>query len=319
MTLTPLPMAACRQAAFLPLLFLLPAEADPGSGTASGAEEVRWGAEGHRMAARAAVETLPLEMPAFFRAAEDALVWLNPEPDRWRGGPFRELDERWRYDHYVDLENIPAGVLEASRHRWEFFEKLLDAGVDNPKQSVGFAHFTILELHQRLVQGFVRWRGEADPHVRRLLEARIVDDAGILGHFVTDVSQPHHTTVHFNGWDESRAPNPEGFTTDRDVHARFESRFVRAHVRYDDVRARVTEPARSHQPDVRGAVVAYIQGSNDRVVELYRIERDHGFDPGLPPHPEARAFAADRLAAGAAMLRDLWWTAWVASEGGHDG
>jgi hypothetical protein len=291
-----------------------PLQAAPDGFGAAVEEPVRWGVRGHEMAARAAVETLPREMPAFFRAAGDALVWLNPEPDRWREREFREMDERWRYDHYVDLENIPPGVLEASRDRWEFFENLLEAGVDNPKVTVGFSHFTILELYQRIVNSFARWRTTEDTYVRRLLEARIVDDAGILGHFVTDASQPHHTTIHFNGWDEGRVPNPGGYTTDSDFHARFESWFVAAHVSYEDVRSRVTVPPRSLADDVRDAVVTYIQASNHQVEELYRIDRDHGFHPDQPADPVSLAFAAERIAVGAEMLRDLWWTAWVASE-----
>jgi hypothetical protein len=298
------------------VVLLLPAlAAAPPGPPGAGPWPVPWGADGHEMAARAAVEALPQEMPAFFRASGDALVWLNPEPDRWREGEFREMDERWRYDHYVDLENIPEGVLERSRDRWEFFQNLLEAGVDNPKVAVGFSHFTILELYQRMVNSLARWRLADDPHVRRLLEARIVDDAGILGHFVTDASQPHHTTIHFNGWDESRVPNPGGFTTDRQFHARFESWFVRAHVTYPHVQGRVTAPARALGPDVRAEVVAYIQASNDQVEELYRIDRDHGFDPNRPADPVSLAFAAERIAVGATMLRDLWWTAWVESEG----
>jgi hypothetical protein len=46
------------------------------------------------------------------------------------------------------------------------------------------------------------------------------------------------------------------------------------------------------------------------VETLYSLEQRHGFDPAPPPAVEARAFAEARLAAGAAMLRDLWWTAY---------
>ncbi len=274
---------------------------------------MRWGADGHRMAARAAVETLPEGMPAFFLRAMDQLIWLNPEPDRWRDRRYSEMDEAWRYDHYIDLENIPdPAILDEATDRWDFFERLLAAGVENPKVRVGFAPFAVLELHQRLEQGFARWRAESDPHVRRWLEARIVNDAGVLGHFVTDLSQPHHTTIHFNGWDEAQVPNPGGFTTDRGFHARFESRFVQTHVAYDDILPRVeTEPGLI--VDARRSIWDYVQTTNGHVEELYRIDRDHGFGPETPPDPVSLAFAADRIADGAAMLRDLWWAAWIAS------
>lgn len=287
--------------------------ASPG-GTASAPASAPWGGVGHEMAAQAAVETLPEGMPAFFLEAKDQLAWLNPEPDRWRDRRYREMDEAWRYDHYIDLENIPDPlILEESTDRWDFFQRLLEAGVENPKVAVGFAPFAALELYQRLESSFARWRSEENPEVRRWLQERIVNDAGILGHFVTDLSQPHHTTIHFNGWDEAQAPNPEGYTTDTGVHARFESRFVQTHLGYEDVRPRVGMEARVFE-DARTSIFAYVRYTNSKVEELYRIDRDHGFGPETPPDPVSVNFAADRIAAGAEMLRDLWWSAWVASE-----
>jgi hypothetical protein len=139
-----------------------------------------------------------------------------------------------------------------------------------------------------------------------------VNDAGILGHYVTDASQPHHATIHFNGWAAS-APNPEGFTLDRTFHARFESDFVTAHVRQADVSGRVGSAPRSLLGSIRPSVVDYIRASNAEVETLYRLDRDIGFDPTRPAAPETRDFAAERLAVGARMLADLWWSAWLES------
>ncbi len=274
---------------------------------------VRWGAKGHEIAARTAFTHLPEGLPDFFMGAGDQLVWLNPEPDRWRDDDAREMNEGFRYDHYVDMENIPHGALNA-RDRWEFLQQLNAAGVENPHRDVGFAFFHVLELHQRVENGFRRWRAESDPRVREWIEQRIIQDAGILGHYVTDLANPHHTTIHFNGWDESKMPNPGGFATDRGTHARFESRFVGAHIELEDVVDTLTEAPRALD-DVRGAVLEFLLESNSQVVRLYRLDRDVGFDPSRPPHPEAKAFAVERLSAGARMLRDLWWTAWMAGGG----
>jgi hypothetical protein len=287
--------------------------------SASGPEtrvEARWGADGHRMAARAAVETLPEGVPAFFLRSMDQLIWLNPEPDRWRDRRYPEMDAFGNFDHYIDLENLPdPTLLEVATDRWDFFERLIEAGVEDPKTRVGFAPFTVVELYQRIEQAFARWRTENDPHVRRWLEARIVNDAGVMGHFVTDLAQPHHTTIHFNGWDEAQVPNPGGFATDPGTHARFESAFVQTHLAdgyHDEILPRVGREPRAFD-NVRQAVVDYVRTTNDHVVELYRIDRDHGFGPETPPDPVSVDFAASRIAAGAEMLRDLWWTAWMAS------
>jgi hypothetical protein len=272
-----------------------------------------WGSHGHEMAARAALETLPEGMPPFFFEGADQLIWLNPEPDRWRDRRYPEMDRAFQYDHYLDLENIPGTILEESTDRWDFFRRLMEAGVERPEVAVGFAPFAVLELYQRMELGFLRWRAAEDPQTRRWIEVGILRDAGILGHFVTDLSQPHHSTIHFNGWDTTRVPNPEGYDTQPGIHARFESRFVQTHLQFADVRDRMTGDPRFLE-DPRGAIWRHVLDSNAQVEPLYRVDRDHGFGPETPPDPVSVDFAARRIAVGAEMLRDLWWSAWRATE-----
>jgi hypothetical protein len=274
---------------------------------------LRWGAEGHEMAARAAVDVLPTEMPAFFRGAGDQLAYLTPEPDRWRDRGASEMDNAWGYDHYIDLENVPVAALGAP-NRFAYLDALYEAGLERPERDGGFLPFRIVELYQRLVAEWRLWRAATDPARKGWIEQRIVNDAGIFGHYVTDASQPHHATIHFNGWAAS-APNPEGYTLDRTFHARFETDFVAAHVRQADVSRRVTASPRSLVGSVRPTVIDRIRESNAQVEELYRLDRDVGFDPARPARPEARDFAAERLAIGARMLADLWWSAWLESAG----
>ena len=274
-----------------------------------------WGFTGHQMAARAAVSLLPAVPPAgiptFFVEAGEQLVYLNPEPDRWRVRELEAMDQAFAYDHYIDLENVPQGALDAT-NRFEFLRMLYEAGVPRPERDVGFLPFRIVELHQRLVGQWRLWRAERDPVRRSWIEQRIVNDAGILGHYVTDASQPHHTTIHFNGW-ALGAPNPERFTSDPGFHARFERHFVEAHVTDDDVARFLRWQPSLSAGLVRETVLAHIVAAHDHVVTLYRLERDVGFDPERPPHPVAVEFAASRIAAGADMLAALWWFAWLES------
>ena len=72
------------------------------------------------------------------------------------------------------------------------------------------------------------------------------------------------------------------------------------------------EPA-SVSGGAREAVRRHILESHAEVETLYRLDRDVGFDPETPADPAARAFAAERLAAGARMLASLWWSAWLES------
>ena len=271
-----------------------------------------WGSVGHQMAARAAVLVLPEEVPAFFREAGEQLVYLNPEPDRWRVREHEEMDQAFAYDHYIDLENVPQGALDA-RNRFEFLRMLYAAQIELPERDVGFLPFRILEIHQRLVTEWRLWRAEADPVRRGWIAQRIVNDAGILGHYVTDASQPHHTTIHFNGWSRG-VTNPERFTLDPRFHARFERYFVEAHVTDADVvRFMSMQPPTGLAGWIREAVMAHILASHEQVEMLYRLDRDIGFDPDEPAHEATVNFAASRIAAGAQMLSALWFSAWDAS------
>lgn len=271
---------------------------------------IAWGDEGHEMAGLIAAESLPGDMPAFFRDAAPQLAYLNPEPDRWRGRDEQALDPAMNahhaVEHYVNFENVPPQYFDAPS-RYDFIDSLHTAGMDVP----GLLTFRILELTQRLRVGFRDWRAADDERTRRYVEERIINDAGILGHYVTDGANPHHTTVHHNGWADGY-PNPRGFTGDDSFHWRFESTFVRNHITIDDVRVRATTPARVFE-DVRGAVLDFLQESHSHLETLYALEQQESFTADTRGEGHAE-FAAERLARGAEMLRDLWWTAWVTSE-----
>jgi hypothetical protein len=270
-----------------------------------------WGAYGHHIVARAAVEGLPRAMPRFFRKAKDELVYLSPEPDRWRSRELKEMDDAWEFDHYIDLENVPPGALDRS-DRWEFLEALFAAGIHRPQQFVGFLPFRIVEVYQRLQTEFALWRIADSRRERKTIQIRILNDAGILSHYVADAAQPHHTTIHFNGWAED-APNPRGFTENRGFHSRFESAFVEARIEFADVDDRMA-PEPIEVGEVRDAVLDHVRQSNATVEELYELELEYGFNP-VASDEETKDFVVERLVSGAEMLRALWWRAWLDSEG----
>src|SRR5258706_14277308 len=83
---------------------------------AAGAAPVRaWGGKGHAMQARTAIKTLPTELPAFFRAAEEEMAFLISEPDRWRTSEQPALTETTGVNHTFKWELAPK-PLPANRH-----------------------------------------------------------------------------------------------------------------------------------------------------------------------------------------------------------
>jgi hypothetical protein len=268
-----------------------------------------WGEVGHRLSGRAAATDLPGEMPGFFRKATPQLEYLNPEPDRWRSRIYMEMNEAFSYDHFVDMEMVPPAAFDAE-DRYAYLIALFQAGVKQP-ETAGLLSFHIVELYQRLRAEFHLWRNTRDKRTRRWIEERIVNDAGLLGHYVSDGANPHHTTVHYNGWNKDY-PNPNNYTTDNTFHGRFESEFVQARIQLNDLLPRVNRTPRTLD-NPRADVMKFLRDSNSQVTRLYEIEKRNTFNKETTA-PENKEFAVERLVAGIQMLRDLWWTAWVKSE-----
>lgn len=268
-----------------------------------------WGDHGHRISGRAAATNLPLEMPSFFRTAASQLEYLNPEPDRWRERALGEMNEAFRYDHYLDLEVVPQAALDAE-DRFAYLAALYKAGLRQPEKEAGLLPFRILELYQRLLTEFRLWRKTSDVQTREWIQQRIINDAGLLGHYVTDGANPHHTTVHHNGWAKGY-PNPNGYTTDDTFHSRFETRFVGAKISPADLLVKIN-PAPVILNNARAEILVYLRDSNNLVERLYQLDNQAKFDAQTTA-PANKTFAVERLTAGVEMLRSLWWTAWVKS------
>jgi hypothetical protein len=273
----------------------------------------KWGEVGHRITGEAAAAALPSDMPAFFRNAAPQLAYLNPEPDRWRSRQEQDRDPALGTasgaDHFIDTEMIPAERRTnafAAPTRNAYADTLRALGVN--AEVAGFLPYRILELTQTLRIEFGLWRSAPNAKTREWIEARIINDAGILGHYVADGSNPAHTSVQFNGW---VGANPHGYATDKRFHSRFESAYVQAQLTVGDVQPLVGSTPRVY-PELRPAILAYLNETFSEVEHLYQLDKAAPFGAETTS-TEDKQFTAARLAAGSRMLRDLWWTAWMTS------
>ena len=258
-----------------------------------------------------AAQALPADMPAFMREAAAQLSYLNPEPDRWRD-PIEShldpaLDAAQAPEHYVDLERVTAAMMQAPTRD----VYLAEVHAEHEKAAdVGLLPFAIVENVQRLRIEFRLWRAETDPTVRHYIEQAAIYDAGVLGHYVADGSNPHHTTVNYNGW---VGDNPHHYTTDKSFHYRFEALYVQTHVKPADFAAQVAATKPRVYGDLRDAAWQYIEATHTYLEPLYRLEAEAPFNDQTQA-PDHLKFTLDRLADGAQMLRDLWYTAWITSK-----
>jgi hypothetical protein len=266
-----------------------------------------WGNEGHRMINRLAANALPADVPAFLNsgAALNEIEYLGPEPDRWRSPAEPELVAVQAPEHFIDLE--PADALGPLPHKRFDFEAEVFAAGQRPEK-VGLQPWETTEVWERLKAAMRQYRAiTASQQDTKQVEQAIVFYAGWLGHYVGDGSQPLHTTIQYNGW---TGPNPNGYTTAHQIHWQFEGPFVAANIHAPEIEKKMT-PAVAIDGDVFVAYMAYLRQTATHVEEVYQFEKAGGFIG--EGSAESRQFTTARLAAGASMLRDLIYTAWVDS------
>jgi hypothetical protein len=289
-----------------------------------------WGADGHRLISRLAIQYLPSDVPAFLRNgnALDTVEYLGPEPDRWRNRAEQELSDTQAPEHFIDLEwavfaQVPCATTAPGcgpdgkmfpRKRYDFIRALTAAqpahpGITLTPEKVGLQPWQVEEVWQRLKTDFREYRKlTAANQDTAPVQTAILFDCGWLSHYVADGSMPLHTSIQYNGW---TGPNPNGYTTEHKIHALFESINVAANIKPADVAPLVAATQPTPIPDEWLQYLAYLNHTNTLVEKTYQLEKSGAFTG--PGTPEGKAFTAERLAAGAIELRDLIASAWTHS------
>ena len=271
-----------------------------------------WGDVGHTTINRAAADKIPSVMPPFLKAAASRIAWLGPEPDRWRSELERPLNNAQAPDHFIDLEYVD-WLQPLPPDRYRFIQAIYEyralhphSGVPEPEK-IGFQPYITIEIFDRLKVAFRQYRhAQAGEDSKADAEADAIFYAGWLGHYVGDGSNPMHTSIQYNGW---VGPNPKGFTTAHDVHAKMETVFVNANPEVTRIADLVGKPRHLDHPFED--YIAYLRESQSRIERAYQLEKQGGFDGRGTP--ESREFIRQQLGRGAQMLLNLWYTAWVDS------
>lgn len=269
-----------------------------------------WTDKGHRMLPELALKLLPPDVPVL-RAYAAQVADAGPEPDRWRAG-FPPIKDAQEPDHYINLERA-AFLTEFPAVRHKFIEAIYAEAVRSGNaalrpETVGYQPYIVAEIFERLRLGFgeharLRFLGQPTATV----EQRIAFYAGWLSHYITDGAQPLHATIHYDGW---TGENPDGFTTERGIHYKFEGLFVEENISADDVSsvAAKTLSLRELLPDY----MAYLRHSSSLARSLYVLDKAGAFNGAGTK--EGRAFVLERLAAGRDMLAAVWTAAYRQSQ-----
>jgi DUF218 domain len=277
-----------------------------------------WGVRAHTWINRVAVRTLPDDGPAFLKAHEDWIAYLSVIPDAWRrpSEPFLKMLEDpnhgWFKEQFSFMTEIP-------RSRYEFVLKLYDeqrrlAAAGDPAAALtnvrwtGTMAYAAVEGYERMLTGMRTYRALRErKEDTRFAELEIAYAMGWTGHYTADGAQPLHDTVHHDGW---QGANPRGYTTDPRVHGLFETRFVDLmQLEGGDFQPKV--PAARRLADPFTAIVEHLDEAGRHTEQVYRLEKAGALADAT--NVEARALVIQQTARGAALLRDLAYTAWLRS------
>ena len=278
-----------------------------------------WGARAHSVIDHTAVDMLPDDGPVFLKKYADYIAGSASIPDTWRGttDPFSKIEEDpnhgWFREQFAFMKTIP-------RSRYEFVlvlyrENLRIQKIDPENAKLmnvrwtGTLPYAAAEVYGRLVADMRYLRkAPAGGKDAAYLEQTCAFEVAWLGHYIGDGSQPLHDTIHHDGW---QGPDPNGYTHDPRIHGRFESQYVEAiGLTENDIAPRIGKPGHL-TGDVFELILAHLDEAGGNVEAIYKLDKRNAFAD--PQDAEAREMVLSRTAAGARMLRDLVYRAWLES------
>ena len=277
-----------------------------------------WGERGHQTVNRVAIQTLPEDGPLFLKAHEEWIAVKGRVPDTWRGAsePFAKILEDpnhgWFKEQFAFLKEIPRSRYEFVLAVYDEYLRLKDKDPERARLTnvrwTGTLPYAAMEIYEMLKSGFRIWRQQkAAGQETKYTELDLAFYTGWLGHYTADGAMPLHNSIHHDGW---QGTNPKDYTRDGGIHGRFETAFVDLlPVQVDDVRPLVGKPEAHRDPFQ--AILAHLDRSATHVEEVYQLDQAGAYQDRN--NAAAKKLVLGQLAAGAELLRNLIYTAWIES------
>ena len=278
-----------------------------------------WGTRAHAVIDHTAVDTLPADGPVFLKKYADYIAGSASIPDTWRSTsePFSKIEEDpnhgWFREQFAFMKEVPRSRYEFVLALYRQYLIIEKTDPENAKRMnvrwTGTLPYAAAEVYGHLVADMRLLRRERSAgQDAGFLEQTCAFYVAWMGHYIGDGSQPLHDTIHHDGW---QGPDPQGYTRDPKIHGRFESQYVNAiELSEEDIRGRVGAPGHLGG-DVFDLILAYLDESATHVEAIYQLDKRNAF--ANPQDAEAKEMVYSRTAAGAQMLRDLVYRAWLES------
>jgi len=259
-----------------------------------------WWEKGHQIVSHNAARVIAPEMPGFFQQGGETLVYLSIAADQWKqyGTALRNSESP---NHFLDLEKITSDPdnYAMAANRYIAITAYLKQG--ETVGGVGLLPYQIIEYYQRLTGAFAKYR--RDPH-DKIAQQEALFYGGVLSHYVGDLFQPLHTTIHFDG----RVDDQGEVTSHKGIHALVDGRASNAYLDAD-ASFRFVKAAAPY-PSAANAISAALAGSWQHDV-IYQWADDGKIEQ---PDDEIKLFFNQLLGQASQFLTNLWYTAWIESE-----
>lgn len=253
-----------------------------------------WHTEGHRRVAEDAVTLLPPEVPRFFRDGAATVGHGAVDPDLWKLDALGALDDGESPEHYLDVENLRGRAWPATRSEAErLYRRLRIEGEDT-----GYLPWAIVEGIERLAVGFAEHRARPDdPAIR----AKCLVWAGWVAHYLGDLGQPLHTTIHYDGRTRVGKPSPR-----TGIHKKIDGLFERVRL---DRRAAIRDVELRRVDDLNAFVRERFAESHALVDATYDLLPSLEGAKG-PTDPRVVAFTRERYRTTARQTAEAFLAAW---------
>ncbi len=282
-----------------------------------------WGAAGHRVISRAAILALPADVPPFLARQIDWIGSRSVLADSWRGPhePFSKAAEDpnhvWYTEQFAFVKQVPRSRDEFLLAVYDEHRRLRES--EPAKAALTNIHYTgtlpyaVIEGYERLKVAFRTWRTiHAQGQDTTFIEQDAAFYLGWMSHYVADGAQPLHSTIHHDGWVGN---NPNGYTRDGAIHWLFENTFVDLIALQErDIEPRIPA-APTVLMDPFAAVLTHVDHAHARIEQVYQLEQRKSFE--TKDSRDGRELVYVTTGEAATLLRDLIYTAWVASARGE--
>lgn len=261
-----------------------------------------WWPQGHSLIAASAVETLPSDVPSWFRKGEIQIAHCAQDPDVQKSRDLPLMTEAEGPQHYLDWELLQGKPLPPNRKEFD----ALCAGLGITPDDTGELPYAIAEWTERLTMTFAEARKWPN---NKQIQTKALVYAGILSHYTGDATMPLHTTVNHDG-----RVGPDGKSPRTGIHAKVDSLIEKISWKRGDLTAgQIISPLAS--TTLLGGIESELKKSQTLVDRTYELESQLPPATGSwTPSPQIRQFTLDRARAGTRFTATLFLTAWRNSE-----